>query len=106
MNVVEELKSTEIPVELKYCERCGGLFLRPARTVGVHCASCRIHLTRIPTSADPLRQTRRRKARLPGIRKVDVRGLDLRGVDSYSQEFSSSSQIEDLQGVETTEVWG
>lgn len=105
MNCAEELKSTEIPVELKYCERCGGLFLRPARTVGVHCASCHVRLTRIPTSADLPRQTGRRKARLLGVRKMDARSLDRQGIDSHSQEFANSGQIEDLQGVATTEVW-
>ena len=27
-------------VELKYCERCGGLWFREKGTVGVYCGSC------------------------------------------------------------------
>lgn len=30
----------EITIELKYCERCGGLFLRHAGDPQVYCAPC------------------------------------------------------------------
>jgi len=31
---------TEVKIELKYCERCGGLFLRPADATDVYCITC------------------------------------------------------------------
>jgi len=30
----------ELKLELKYCERCGGLWLRPAGEQQVYCAGC------------------------------------------------------------------
>src|ERR1039458_7035701 len=35
MNFIRETKGQEIQVELKYCERCGGLWLRPQGADGV-----------------------------------------------------------------------
>ncbi len=37
----------DIAVELKYCERCGGLWLRRRGTAGVHCSGCRVRLTEL-----------------------------------------------------------
>jgi len=34
---------TEVLIELKYCERCGGLFLRPSHHPQVYCGKC-VHI--------------------------------------------------------------
>lgn len=48
-------------VELKYCERCGGLFLRPQGSARAYCAPC------VPLMADlPTPQPKKiRDAKLP-----------------------------------------
>ena len=51
-----------IHLELKYCERCGGLWLRLYGTDDVYCGRCRAETTNLP--APPRRRSR--KARLPG----------------------------------------
>ena len=38
----------EKKVELKYCERCGGLWLRLAGDAEVYCMSCRREMTQLP----------------------------------------------------------
>jgi len=35
---IEEMEIVQL--ELKYCESCGGLWLRPKGSAGVECASC------------------------------------------------------------------
>lgn len=37
---MDEFGSGAIQLELKYCERCGGLWLRPQGSELVFCASC------------------------------------------------------------------
>jgi Zn-finger nucleic acid-binding protein len=54
-----------IQLELKYCERCGGLWLRRKDSDKVYCASC---ATEVPEF--PIRRRANGKARLPGsVRK-------------------------------------
>jgi len=36
MDFIDTMEGSEIQVELKYCERCGGLWLRPQGTNGVY----------------------------------------------------------------------
>jgi hypothetical protein len=53
-----------IHLELKYCERCGGLWLRLYGTDDVYCAVCRAETTNLP--APPRRRST--KPRVPGTR--------------------------------------
>jgi hypothetical protein len=50
-----------IQLELKYCERCGGLWLRLQGTREVYCAPCRPEMRQLPS---PRKRTTR--PRLPG----------------------------------------
>lgn len=43
-------------MELKYCERCGGLWLRPRGGEGVHCRGCCLHLAGLPRARSRRRQ--------------------------------------------------
>jgi len=94
MNFISTMESQEIRVELKYCERCGGLWLRPQGAEGVYCASCRVGLAAMPDPRKaPPRKARRRDARAQ-VQKVALR-----------EDLQSSAQIDHLQGVATMEVW-
>ena len=67
MNFISKMEGQEIQVELKYCERCGGLWLRLQGTNGVYCASCQAILAAMPNPDDvPPSKARCRKARVPG----------------------------------------
>ena len=92
MDFIGAMEGSEIQVELKYCERCGGLWLRPQGTNGVYCGSCRVCLAAMPNpgEAPPRKARSRRKARATGAQREDLR---------------SSEQIEYLQGVAAMEVW-
>jgi hypothetical protein len=97
MNFISEMEGQETQVELKYCERCGGLWLRPQGTDGVYCAGCRVRLAARPDPGEPPpRKARRGKARAQG---TDVQQ------DAQREDFQSSAQIEYLEGVAAMEVW-
>jgi len=94
MDFIDTMEGSEIQIELKYCERCGGLWLRPQGTNGVYCGSCRACLAAMPNrgEAPPRKARSRRKARM---RATDIQREDLR----------SPACIEYLQGVAAMEVW-
>jgi Zn-finger nucleic acid-binding protein len=64
MNFLDTITNERIQLDLKYCERCGGLWLRPYGTDGVYCAACSAYFAERPKAKDaPSRKRRRRKAR-------------------------------------------
>ncbi|MFB3815900.1 MAG: hypothetical protein ACE14L_17490 [Terriglobales bacterium] len=40
-------------VELKYCECCGGLLLRPVGTGAVYCGTCRVRMEKLAPPRPP-----------------------------------------------------
>jgi hypothetical protein len=97
MEFAGSLEGEEIQVELKYCERSGGLWLRAQGTHGIYCASCCVWLAALRSPArQPLRSRKpwRRKERGPQQSKGVV-----------GERGENPSQIENLQGVADMEVW-
>lgn len=96
MNFISELEGQVIHVELKYCERCGGLWLRPEKAEEVYCASCRAVLAAMPNADEaPARKARRRKARVPGTSAHR---------EASREDLGCPVRIEYLEGVATMEV--
>ncbi|MFZ0860912.1 MAG: hypothetical protein WAN18_09545 [Candidatus Sulfotelmatobacter sp.] len=104
MNFISGMEGEEIHVELKYCERCGGLWLRRQDVEGVYCASCQMHLAAMPNPEEaPSAEPRpRRKVRLPGT-GVGRRGAH-RQVRVRRETAHSEVRIEYLEGVAAMEV--
>jgi len=93
MNFIGRMEDHEIQVELKYCERCGGLWLRPYGAVVVYCASCCACLKARPKPGEvPPSKTRRHKRRG-------------RGTAFKRNDLHGSARITYLQGVAVTEAW-
>jgi uncharacterized Zn finger protein (UPF0148 family) len=94
MNFISRIEGEEIQVELKYCERCGGLWLRRQGAEGVYCASCRVRLAAMPKpEVAPAPEARRgRKARSPGTK-------------AGREAVQGQARIEYLEGVAAMEVW-
>ena len=89
MNFIGEIKSTDLELELKYCERCGGVFLRLLGTTFVYCSTCMAHWAALQSTSelsdrDRWRSKRKtRKARVPRSNvKVGVSINDLHGIAS------------------------
>jgi hypothetical protein len=54
-----------ILLELKYCERCGGLWVRPLHSEDVYCAMCALEMAEVALPR------KRSTPRLPGNHKSD-----------------------------------
>jgi hypothetical protein len=93
MNVIGVTVEEAIQLDLKYCERCGGLWLRRKGTKGVHCAGCKVHFEALPNrGAAPPRKARQRKSRAAAK-------------NAQADPAERSGQIEYIQGTSSTEVW-
>jgi uncharacterized Zn finger protein (UPF0148 family) len=91
---MDRMEGQEIQVELKYCERCGGLWLRPRGADGVYCASCRVRLAAMPSPEEgPPREARRRRV------------ARLQGTGVPTEVVQNQGRIEYLEGVAAMEVW-
>jgi hypothetical protein len=92
MNTVGEIGVHEILIELKYCERCGGLWLRPQGADAVYCADCQVLVdARQNPTVTPFEKPRLRKG---SIQRTCKQRRDLHG----------SGKIDYLEGVATIEV--
>jgi len=93
MNVIDVTAEEAIQLDLKYCERCGGLWLRRKGTNGVYCAGCKEHFEALPNrSATPPRKARPRKSR--GAAK-----------NTQADPAERSGKIEYIRGTASMEVW-
>jgi len=81
MNFISDLESTQVRIELKYCERCGGLFFRAPGTTIVYCCSCRVRRTECETHAFFSKRAarRERKPRIPVRRGAPAVGTGVIG---------------------------
>ncbi len=95
MNFIGNMESGEVPVELKYCERCGGLFVRPRASEVLHCGGCTAHLAAVTSSAGGLEPVRRQRIREPRM---------VKGPKGPKNALHGMAQIENLQAVAAREV--
>ena len=67
---MEERDSKLRRVELKICERCGGLWLRPAGSAWAYCGPCKGKVDELPAVRN--KQSRRKQSRrgVPALERV------------------------------------
>ncbi|MBZ5657993.1 MAG: hypothetical protein LAO56_22245 [Acidobacteriia bacterium] len=70
MDFIYGLEAQGVAVELKYCERCGGLWLRPQGHIEVYCMNCRVRMADMPRR----RGEHSGKPRLPCPTPEDLQG--------------------------------
>jgi len=94
MNFITMAATTEERVELKYCERCGGLFLRKPGTLSAYCPGCVLRMSAEPSLGDVVAPGRRlgRPARVFRGRKPRTNG------------HLGKAQISSLHAVAVTEA--
>jgi Zn-finger nucleic acid-binding protein len=51
-------RSKERSLELKYCERCGGLWLRPTGGEQIYCTNCARAMAELPPPSTEVKRTR------------------------------------------------
>jgi hypothetical protein len=93
MNFMDRMEGDEIQVGLKYCERCGGLWLRPQGADGVYCASCRVLLEARPNPPVVIPCKARDRKRRGSQTNISIEGLQ------------GAARIDYLQGLAAIEVW-
>jgi len=97
MNFIGSMEGSAVQVELKYCERCGGLFLRQPAEDRVYCAGCTLHLAQQTDTEQMPSKASLRKVR--GRRRIRKAGPDRAG------ELGKAGHIGRLQGVAELGVW-
>jgi hypothetical protein len=74
----------EMQMELKYCERCGGLWFRPCGVRQVYCAHCMPAIAELPAPSIPLQWIKQRSS--PDFelesRDLEDKGFDINGVSA------------------------
>jgi len=96
MNFIGSTQGSEVRFELKYCERCGGLFLRRPAETRVYCAGCTVRLAQQMNAEEPPSKASLRKSRVR--RRKREAGADV-------GEVQNASHIKSLQGVAEMGVW-
>ncbi len=70
--------ANEVQFELKYCERCGGLWLRPVGGGQIYCAACGREMAQLPPAS-----RQRETAQLPRGPRWGVDDRDPEGDGGY-----------------------
>lgn len=71
MEIISGSASGDLSLELKYCERCGGLWLRPAGGSQVYCAPCAREVEEMPPTARESQVLKERQARRKSAKRVE-----------------------------------
>ena len=72
-------KANEEQFELKYCERCGGLWLRPVGGEQIYCAACGRAMAELPPAFNEGKAARRPRGPASGTSYGGLRGDEERG---------------------------
>ena len=51
MKKIDDVSEMQVGLELKYCERCGGLWLRPVSGAQIYCSVCARAMADLPPSS-------------------------------------------------------
>ena len=89
MNFISRMESAQVHFELKYCERCGGLFVRVQAADVVYCDGCTSHLRARSDFRKELRPATRHRARNPRM---------VKGPKPRNHELQGAAQSEYLEG--------
>jgi Zn-finger nucleic acid-binding protein len=79
-----EQGTEELQFELKYCERCGGLWLRPMGGGQVYCVGCAREMAKLPPASQ--------HASIPGREERD-------GDDEEFEDYEESLDLDAMGGV-------
>jgi len=68
--------ATESQFELKYCERCGGLWLRPVGGGQIYCVACARQMAELPPASHKLGRVTMQQGPRWGVDHCDYEGDD------------------------------
>ena len=67
----KSISTNKLSLELKYCERCGGLWLRPVGGQQICCAACGRAMAELPPAACEIGN-----AKAPGGPRLGINGVE------------------------------
>lgn len=98
MYFMSTLETGEVPVELKYCERCGGLWLRRQGEDVVYCRGCQEHMEAWPRAGERYAPHPRQR------QEQEPQQQDLHRENLQNQNLQNQDPTECLAGVAGIEV--
>jgi hypothetical protein len=75
-NETESTSANEFQFELKYCERCGGLWLRPVGGGQTYCVACGRAMAQLPPASRKLETAELPQGPLWGFDDADFEGYE------------------------------
>lgn len=83
-------KNEMVRMELKYCEHCGGLWVREAETGAVYCPGCELKVAELPAP-----QVKRGRVRLPIAEPtaIDEMANDIFRFDDDEMDFEAAGGV-------------
>lgn len=98
MYFMNKREAGEVPMELKYCERCGGLWLRPQGEDVVYCRGCQEHMAAWPRAGErPAEHARERQ-------ELKAQQQDFHSQDFQNQDLQNRHPMEYVTAVAGIEV--
>ncbi|MGB0009838.1 MAG: hypothetical protein WA474_22250 [Candidatus Sulfotelmatobacter sp.] len=79
----KSISANELSLELKYCERCGGLWLRPVGGEQIYCVACGRAMAELPPASCEIEKPRLPRGPLLAINAVKFdadEGTDMEAV--------------------------
>ncbi|MGB8583091.1 MAG: hypothetical protein WCD47_19900 [Candidatus Sulfotelmatobacter sp.] len=79
----KSISTNEVSLELKYCERCGGLWLRPVGGEQIYCVACGRAMAELPPASREIEKPRVPRGPLLAINAVEFdadEGTDMESV--------------------------
>jgi Zn-finger nucleic acid-binding protein len=82
-----------VRMELKYCEHCGGLWLRPSGTERVYCESCQAKVAELPPPKKSPGRVQLPVARTALIERYGQRDSELVEIDMEELDFEAAGGL-------------
>lgn len=79
-----------VRMELKYCEHCGSLWLRPSGTGSVYCESCQPKVAELPPPKKYPGRVQLPVARTSVVEGYDEQGEYADGIDQEEMDFEAA----------------
>jgi len=77
----KSISTNELSLELKYCERCGGLWLRPVGGEQIYCAACGRAMAELPPASCEIE-----KPRVPRGPRLAINAVEFDGYEGTDME--------------------
>jgi hypothetical protein len=86
-------RNDAVRMELKYCERCGSLWLRPSGTESVYCENCQPKVAELPPPKKHPGRVQLPVARTSMVERYDEQEEYADGMDPEEMDFDAAGGV-------------